>query len=50
MKQIKTAILDDENSNIEILKKILEDLNYVEVIWTANNLEDARKKNRNRSG
>ena len=25
MKQIKAAILDDENSNIEILKKILLD-------------------------
>ena len=44
MKQIKTAILDDENSNIEILKKILEDLNYVEVVWTANNLDDASKE------
>jgi two-component system LytT family response regulator len=44
MKTIKAAILDDENSNIEILKKILQDANGVEVVWTANNIEDGRKK------
>ncbi|HEY2727616.1 MAG TPA: LytTR family DNA-binding domain-containing protein, partial [Parafilimonas sp.] len=43
MKTIKVAILDDENSNIEILKKILQDANNVEVIWTANNIQDGRK-------
>jgi two-component system, LytTR family, response regulator len=43
MKTIKAAILDDENSNIEILKKILQDANNVEVIWTANNIQDGRK-------
>jgi len=44
MKTIKAAILDDENSNIEILKKILQDANGVEVVWTANNIDDGRKK------
>jgi two-component system LytT family response regulator len=43
MKTIKVAILDDENSNIEILKKILQDANNVEVVWTANNIQDGRK-------
>jgi two-component system LytT family response regulator len=43
MKTIKAAILDDENSNIEILKKILQDANNVEVVWTANNIQDGRK-------
>ncbi len=43
MKTIRAAILDDENSNIEILKKILQDANNVEVIWTANNIQDGRK-------
>ncbi len=43
MKAIKAAILDDENSNIEILKKILLDSDSAEVIWTANNIDDARK-------
>ena len=44
MKTIKAAILVDENSNIEILKKILQDANGVEVVWTANNIDDGRKK------
>lgn len=44
MKIIKAAILDDENSNIEILKKILQDANGVEVVWTATNIDDGRKK------
>lgn len=43
MKTIRTAILDDENSNIEILKKVLQDANNVEVVWTANNIDDGRK-------
>ena len=43
MKQIKAAILDDENSNIEILKKILLDSGTAEIVWTANNIGDARK-------
>lgn len=43
MKTIKAAILDDENSNIEILKKILQDANNVEVVWTATNIQDGRK-------
>ncbi|MEO8712080.1 MAG: LytTR family DNA-binding domain-containing protein [Parafilimonas sp.] len=41
MKNIRTAILDDEISNIEILKTILLDCENVEVIWTADNLDDA---------
>ncbi len=43
MKTIKAAILDDENSNIEILKKILQDANNVEVVWTATNIQDGKK-------
>jgi len=41
MKNVRTAILDDEISNIEILKKILLDCESVEVVWTADNLDDA---------
>lgn len=43
MKLIKTALLDDEIANIEILKRILQDCENVEVVWTANNLLDAQK-------
>lgn len=43
MKSIRAAVVDDENSNVEILKKILLDTNNVDVIWTANNIDDARK-------
>lgn len=41
MKNVKTAILDDEKSNIEILKAILQNCENVEVAWTADNLDDA---------
>lgn len=41
MKNVRTAILDDEISNIEILKRILLDCESVEVVWTADNLDDA---------
>lgn len=43
MKSIRAAVVDDENSNVEILKKILLDTNNVDVVWTANNIDDARK-------
>jgi two-component system LytT family response regulator len=41
MKTVRTAILDDEISNIEILKRILLDCENVEIVWTADNLDDA---------
>jgi hypothetical protein len=41
MKNVKAAILDDEISNIEILKRILLDCENVEIVWTADNLDDA---------
>lgn len=41
MKNVRAAILDDEISNIEILKRILLDCESVEVVWTADNLDDA---------
>jgi two-component system LytT family response regulator len=41
MRNIRAAIVDDENSNIEILKRILLDCENVEVIWAADNLDDA---------
>ena len=40
-KIIRAGILDDEISNIEILKRILLDCENVEVAWTADNLDDA---------
>jgi len=43
MKTIKTAIVDDEISTIEIMKKLLADRQDVEIVWTADNLTDARK-------
>ncbi len=44
MKTIKAAIVDDEISSIEILKNILEtQCDSVQVVWTANNLDDAKK-------
>lgn len=44
MKPIKVALLDDEVSNIAILKNILENqCDNVEIVWTADNLDDARK-------
>lgn len=41
MKTVRAGILDDELSNIEILKAILLDLENVEVVWTSDNLDDA---------
>lgn len=41
MRTIRAAILDDENSNIEILKRILAECENVEVIWFADNFDDA---------
>ena len=41
MKTVRAGILDDEISNIEILKRILFDCENVEVVWTADNLDDA---------
>src|SRR5580765_541265 len=41
MKNVKAAILDDEISNIEILKRILLDCENVEIVWTADNLDEA---------
>ena len=41
MKTVRAGILDDEISNIEILKRILLDCENVEVVWTADNLDDA---------
>ncbi len=44
MKTFRAAIVDDEVSCIKILKNILEtQCKDVEVIWTANNIEDAGK-------
>jgi two-component system LytT family response regulator len=43
MKPIKIALLDDEISNIEILKRILKDCENTEVVWTADNLLGAQK-------
>src|SRR4051812_14750907 len=41
MKTIKAGILDDEISNVEILKRILQNCDNVEVVWTADNVDDA---------
>src|ERR1044072_15254 len=41
MKNVKAGILDDELSNIEILKSILLNCEDVEVVWTADNLDSA---------
>ncbi len=44
MKTIKAALVDDETSSIHILKNILEkQCENVEVVWTADNIEDAQK-------
>jgi two-component system LytT family response regulator len=44
MKLIKAALVDDETSSLLILKNILENqCQDVEVVWTADNLDDARK-------
>jgi two-component system LytT family response regulator len=44
MKTIKAALIDDEHSSLEILRNILEtQCTDVEVIWTADNIDDARK-------
>ncbi|MGN6615644.1 MAG: LytR/AlgR family response regulator transcription factor [Ilyomonas sp.] len=49
MKPIKVALLDDEVSNIQILKNILENqCENVEIVWTADNLDDARKNIRSK--
>lgn len=48
MKNIKAAIVDDELSNINILKTILEhQCAEVEVVWEADNLNDAVAKIKN---
>ncbi len=44
MKSIKAALVDDEIPNLQIMKNILEtQCEAVEVVWAANNLEDAQK-------
>src|SRR6185437_14974734 len=44
MKKINVALVDDEISNVEILTKILETQHdEVQIVWTATNLESARK-------
>lgn len=44
MKTIRAAIVDDEAANLHIIKSLLENqCTDVEVVWTADNLEDAHK-------
>lgn len=41
MRNVRVAILDDEMSNIEILKRVVLSCENVEVVWIADNLDDA---------